>query len=171
MAWTKALVAGGSGGSPYVATWTRRRMSNSVDSTGLVGFTTLLLAGFTSFGLLVGQTPAAEVAGFCYDLCFGLLAMSGLPTAVAMAAFAALAVQHRLFRPVNLALAVATAIAHSALLASILVRTGPLALEGPPIIVAPAFLFAWIMATGASLLRRDLRVRRTGPHPVSTQPA
>jgi hypothetical protein len=49
---------------------------------GLVGFVTLLLAGFTCFLVLVYRTPGVTDPRLLYDLTFGLLAMSGAPTAI-----------------------------------------------------------------------------------------
>ena len=56
---------------------------------GLVSFVTLLLAGFTSFFVFVYRAPAASDPRLLYDLAFGLLAMSGVPTALALGAYAA----------------------------------------------------------------------------------
>lgn len=54
---------------------------------GLIGFVTLLLAGFTAFDLLLYRLPAGSTATLLYDLAFGLLAMSGMPTALSLASF------------------------------------------------------------------------------------
>ena len=58
---------------------------------GLVSFVTLLLAGFTAFFVLVYRAPEVSDPRLLYDLSFGLLAMSGIPTALALGSYAALA--------------------------------------------------------------------------------
>lgn len=49
---------------------------------------TPLLNGFTAFALLLYRQCGAEMSILLYDLTFRLLAMSGMPTVVALAAFA-----------------------------------------------------------------------------------
>jgi hypothetical protein len=56
---------------------------------GLVSFVTLLLAGFTSFFVLVYRAGDVSDPRLLYDLAFGLLAMSGAPTALALGSYAA----------------------------------------------------------------------------------
>jgi hypothetical protein len=51
---------------------------------GLVSFVTLLFVGFTVFFVLVYRAPAASDPRLLYDVSFGLLAMSGVPTALAL---------------------------------------------------------------------------------------
>lgn len=131
----------------------------AVLAVGFAGLTTLLLSGFTAFCLLVGQAPAPQVAGFAYDLCFGLLAMSGVPTVASMAAYAVLAARQRVLGRPTVVLAIVAAVAHVLLLPTVFFRHGPFALEGPGITVAPMFLFAWIAWTGVGLLREDLGER------------
>src|SRR5690348_10900463 len=57
-------------------------------AAGVIGFVSLLLAGFVAFDVLVYRSLAPAVGQVLYDLTFGLLAMSGLPTAVALTAYA-----------------------------------------------------------------------------------
>jgi hypothetical protein len=57
---------------------------------GLVSFVTLLFAGFTSFFVLLYRSPEASDPRLLYDLSFGLLAISGAPTALALGSYAAL---------------------------------------------------------------------------------
>jgi hypothetical protein len=56
---------------------------------GLVSFVTLLLAGFTVAFVLFYRAPNASDPRLLYDLGFGLLAMSGVPTALALGSYAA----------------------------------------------------------------------------------
>jgi hypothetical protein len=119
---------------------------------GLVSFVTLLLAGFTSFFVLIYRAPEASDPRLLYDLAFGLLAMSGAPTALALGAYAV-----QVFRDGRLAgwtawLAAVAALAHLALIASLLVRTGFFSLEGGVTIAIPGTLFAWIMGTSIAMM-------------------
>jgi stage V sporulation protein SpoVS len=124
-------------------------------ATGLVGFVTLLFAGFTCFDVLVYRLPGPGEAKLLYDLAFGLLAMSGMPTAVALAAFAIAAYSHRTFDRSTGHLAAVGAAAHVLLLLSFAVNRGVFSLEGAVIVVIPGFLFLWIAVTGGTLLRQQ----------------
>jgi len=121
-------------------------------AAGLIGFVTLLLAGFTAFDVLVYRGGEPGNARLLYDLTFGLLAMSGVPTALSLAAFAIGAYRHGTFSRYTAHLAAAGAASHILLLASFIAGSGFLSLEGPVIIVIPAFLWAWILATGIELM-------------------
>lgn len=140
------------------AVWGRLRGALPSDSplttgfaAGLVAFVTLLLAGFTCFDVLVYRRPAPAEAKLLYDLTFGLLAMSGMPTAVALTAFAVAVYRHHLFARTTGHLAVAAAAAHVLLLLSFVAGRGFFSLQGAVIAVIPALLFAWIAHTGATL--------------------
>src|SRR5262245_42259720 len=51
---------------------------------GFAAFITLLIAGFVFFFVLVYRSPIVDEPRLLYDAAFGLLALSGLPTAVAL---------------------------------------------------------------------------------------
>lgn len=122
---------------------------------GLVSFVTLLLAGFTAFFVLVYRAPEMSDPRLLYDLSFGLLAMSGVPTALALGSYAVLVFDtDRLPRWTASAAAVA-ALAHLVLLASLLVTGGFFSLEGGVTIAIPATLFAWIVGTSLALVTAD----------------
>ncbi len=120
-------------------------------------FVTLLLAGFTCFDVLVYRDPAPAEARLLYDLTFGLLAMSGMPTAAALTAFAISVYTHRMFDRLSGHLAAAAAGAHVLLLLSFIVGSGFFSLEGAVITVVPAFLWIWIAYTGSTLTTRASR--------------
>jgi hypothetical protein len=125
---------------------------------GLIGFVTLLLAGFVAFDVLVyrGGGGSAE-ARVLYDLTFGLLAMSGMPTAIALTAYA-IGVHRRGVLPRHTGyLATAAAVAHVALLLSFVCSHGFFSLEGQGIVAVPAVLWAWIVATAIAMLRRPVQ--------------
>jgi hypothetical protein len=127
---------------------------------GLVGFVTLLLTGFTAFLLLVYRAPEAPDSRLLYDLSFALLAMSGIPTALALGSYAALTLQSGSLPRWTALVATAAALAHLLLLASLLVKNGFFSLEGGVTIAIPATLFAWIAATSWVMLAEG---RSVGP--------
>jgi hypothetical protein len=140
------------------AVWARLRATLPATSmiptcfgAGLVAFVTLLLAGFTAFDILIYRQPGASETQLLYDSTFGLLAMSGLPTAAALTAYAAAVYRHRVLPGHTGHLAAAAAAAHLLLLLSFVVRDGFFSLEGLVITVVPALLFAWIADTGSCL--------------------
>jgi hypothetical protein len=122
---------------------------------GLVSFVTLLFAGFTSCLVLIYRAPAASDPRLLYDLAFGLLAMSGVPTALALCAYAV-----QTFRENRLAgwtawVALAAALANLMLLASLIIRSGFFSLEGGVIIALPGTLFVWIIGMSVTMIRAD----------------
>lgn len=133
-----------------------------VFAAGMIGTVSLLLAGFTSFDVLVYRADGlgGSDARLLYDVTFGLLAMSGMPTAVALTAFTIAVWRHDLTSRYVGVLAGLTAGTHGALLSSLIVPSGHLSLEDYPITVVPALLWAWILATGIHLTRRAVRPQR-----------
>jgi hypothetical protein len=128
---------------------------------GLVSFTTLLLAGFTAFFLLVYRAPAPSDPRLLYDLAFGLLAMSGVPTALALGAYAAHAygAKRALW---SARLALLGSLAHLLLLASLVLRSGFFSLAGGVTIAIPATLFAWITGTALVMIAAAPSAGRLG---------
>lgn len=118
------------------------------------GCAILLLSGFTAFNLLLYRRHSAELSTLLYDLTFGLLAMSGLPTVVALGSFAAAVYRHRVLARYTAHLAIAGAAIHPLLLAAFIVEEGPLSLQGLSIAIMPAFLFAWILGTALGVPRQ-----------------
>jgi hypothetical protein len=120
---------------------------------GLIGYVTLLLAGFTAFSLLLYRLPEGSIATLLYDLTFGLLAMSGMPTAMSLTFFAVAVYRHGMLPRFIAHIAVATAAAHVLLLVGFIAHAGPLSLEGFSITGIPALLWAWILTTALSMPR------------------
>jgi hypothetical protein len=141
------------------AAWTYLRHRLPVGSTlangfgvGFVGVVTLILSGFTVFNLLLYRPRGAELTTLLYDLTVGLLAMSGIPTAVALGSFAIAVYRYRLLSRRTAHLAVVAAIAHVVLLTAFIAPDGPLSLEGFLTIWGiPFLLFAWIMQTAQAM--------------------
>jgi hypothetical protein len=90
-----------------------------------------------------------------YDITFGLLAISGAPTALALFAYAALVLRTGRLPRWTASLALLAAATHVALCASFYVRDGFFSLEGAVIIAIPATLFAWIAGTSVAMLAGD----------------
>jgi hypothetical protein len=122
-------------------------------AAGVIGCVTLLLSGFTAFDLLLYRHHSAETSTLLYDLTFGLLAMSGMPTVVALGSFAVAVYVHRVLPRYTAHLAIAAAAIHPLLLAAFIAHDGPLSLEGFSITGMPALLFAWILGTALAMPR------------------
>jgi hypothetical protein len=120
---------------------------------GIASLVTLLLAGFLCFLVLAYRSPEVSDPRLLYDLAFGLLAVSGLPTAVALGAYALQTFQSGQLPRWTAMLAAVGAVAHVVLLASFFVSEGFFSLEGQVITVIPATLFAWLLGTGIALIR------------------
>lgn len=124
---------------------------------GLVSFVTLLLAGFTSFSVLVYRAGGVSDPRLLYDLAFGLLAMSGAPTVLALGSYAAQVFRNSRLPGWTAWVAVVAALAHLVLLASLVITSGFFSLEGGVIIAIPATLFTWILGTSLVLLRTTIK--------------
>lgn len=121
---------------------------------GFIGCITLLLSGFTAFDVMLYRHHSAETASLLYDLAFGLLAMSGMPTVVALACFAVAVYNHRVLPLYTAHLALVAAVVHPLLLLAFIVEDGPLSLEGFSITGMPGLLFAWILGTALAMPHR-----------------
>ena len=142
--------------------WLRLRRATGPESLasacfafGFVGFVTLLLAGFTAFFLLVYRDADVGDPRLLYDLTFGLLAMSGAPTAIALGSYAALVFRSTALPRWTAWLGLVGALSHVALLASFVVSEGFFSLEGQVITAIPATLFVWIIGTGIAMLASE----------------
>lgn len=122
-------------------------------AAGFIGCVILLLGGFTAFDLLLYRDHSAEMSTLLYDLTFGLLAMSGMPTVVALGSFAIAVYIHRALPRYTAHLAIVAAAIHPLLLAAFIVEDAPLSLQGFSITAMPAFLFAWILGTALAMPR------------------
>jgi hypothetical protein len=124
----------------------------------------LLLAGFTCFLVLAYRAQEISDARLLYDVAFAMLAMLGLPTAVALGSYAWLTFRTRHLPAWTAVLAAVSAAAHVVLLVSFVVTRGFLSLEGQVISVIPATLFFWILGTSIAMLRDSSNaVRSTAP--------
>jgi hypothetical protein len=138
--------------------WLRRsepepRPLSTAFAFGAIVLVALILAAFVTASVGAYRPQEPPVAQALYDVTFGLLALSGIPTAVCLGAYAGLSFQGRRLPAWTAWFAVVGALAHLLIAASFVSRTGFLSLEGEVIIVVPATFFAWILATSAALLR------------------
>ena len=124
---------------------------------GAVAMTVMILAAFAPASLSVYRPLAPATTGLLFDLTFGLLALSGIPTAVCLGAYAALVLRGAPLRRWTAWLALVGVVAHVIIPASFFPRSGFLSLEGDVIVWVPATLFAWILAASVSLLRASPR--------------
>jgi hypothetical protein len=129
---------------------------------GLVGFTTLILAGFVPFTVLAYRSPGAADAKLLYDLTFAMLAMSAVPTALALWAYFLLVWRTRQLPLWTAVLALIGGVAHDLLLISFVVKDGFFSLEGQVITAIPATLFVWILGTSIALLVAERRAVASG---------
>jgi hypothetical protein len=142
-----------------VGVWLRLREADEGEGflpacflAGLLSFVTLLFAGFAVFFVLVYRAPEASDPRLLYDLSFGLLAISGAPTALALGSYAISTLHTGCLPRCTAWLAVVAALAHVVLIASLLIPSGFFSLEGGVTIAIPATLFAWIVGTSSALI-------------------
>jgi hypothetical protein len=126
---------------------------SSLFALGAGAFAVMILAGFVPLYVLSYRAQPATVAGPLWDLGFGLLALSGIPTAVCLAAYAALVIRLQCLPVWTAWLAIAAALAHVLIAASFVSHGSFLSVEGSVILWVPSTLFVWILATSAVLLR------------------
>jgi hypothetical protein len=139
---------------------------SSLFAFGAVAFTVMVLAGFVPIYVLSYRAQPASVAGPLGDLGFGLLALSGIPTAVCLAAYAALVIWRRCLPIWTAWMAIGAALAHDLVAASFVSHGSFLSVEGSVIVWVPATLFAWILATSAALLRTRFEVSLSTGRPL-----
>jgi hypothetical protein len=120
---------------------------------GAVALVVLILAAFATGGVLTYRHQPAAIAQTLRDLTFGLLALSGIPTAVCLGAYGELVLRRRCLPVWTAWLAGLGAVAHVLIAASFLSHGALLSVEGSVIVLVPATFFAWIFATSVALLR------------------
>jgi hypothetical protein len=120
---------------------------------GAVALAALVLAGFVPYAVMAYRSLDPALAHPLRDLGFGLVAFSGIPTIVCMAAYAELVLRYRALPAWTGWLAAVGAVAHLVVVASFMKSSGFFSLEGEVIVAIPATLFGWILAAGFVLLR------------------
>lgn len=139
-----------------LAAWLRDRGPRTLPAVlaaaGVV-LTTLILAGFVPVYMLSYRTQPPVVAAPLADLTFGLLALSGVPTAVCLGAYAALVIRRRWLPRWTAWVAIVGAATHVLIAASFVSHGAFLSLESPVRVWVPATFFAWIFVTSLALVR------------------
>jgi hypothetical protein len=138
--------------------WLREREPSPQPFSSIFGFAAialivLILAGFVPAYMLGYRSQSATIAGPLGDLTFGLLALSGIPTAVCLGSYAALVVRLRCLPVWTGWLAAIAAVAHLLIAASFLSHGAFLSLESPVIVWVPATFFCWILVASWSVFR------------------
>jgi len=132
---------------------------------GAIALATLVLASFATAGVASYRPQSPALAVSLSDLTFGLLALSGIPTAICLGAYAALVLRQRHLPAWTAWLAVLAVTAHLVVAASFMSHGSVLSLEGAVNVAVPATFFAWILATSAVLLAgTSRRSRASGGH-------
>jgi hypothetical protein len=129
---------------------------SSIFAFAAVTLSGLILAGFVPAYLLAYRSQPASIAGLLGDMTFGLLALSGIPTAVLLATYAALVMRLGRLPKWTAYLAAVGALAHVLIAGSFLSHGAFLSLESEVIVWVPATFFAWILVVSAALFRGRL---------------
>jgi hypothetical protein len=124
----------------------------------------LIFAAFATAGVMSYRPQQPAFAVSLADMTFGLLALSGIPTAVCLGAYAAVVLRYRCLPAWTGWLALLAVDAHILIAASFVSHGSFLSLESSVIVWVPATFFAWILATSAVLLRTaDRETLRRSP--------
>jgi hypothetical protein len=139
--------------------WLRRRpgVAEPVAATfvlGVVSLCTVVFAGFAVMLVFAYRAPAVADPRLLYDLCFGLLAISGIPTALALGSYAWIVLGAARPLPAWTGwVAALAAAAHVLIAATFFFEGGFFSLEGGVIVAIPTTMFLWLVAASFSLLR------------------
>jgi hypothetical protein len=129
------------------------QLLSSAFAFGAVALTVLIFAAFAIAGVMSYRPQQPAFASSLSDMTFALLALSGIPTAVCLGAYAALVLRYRYLPAWTGWLALLAVDAHILIAASFVSHGSFLSLEGAVIVAVPATFFAWIAATSGVLLR------------------
>lgn len=131
---------------------------SAVFAFGAIALAVLIFAGLATAGVLSYRPQQPALVRPLADMTFGLLALSGIPTAVCLGAYAALVLRHRCLPAWTAWLAVLAALTHVFIAASFMSHGNFLSLEGSVIVWVPGTFFAWILAASVVLLRAEIEV-------------
>lgn len=130
---------------------------------GATSLCTVVFAGFAVMLVLAYRAPSVAAPRELYDLCFGLLAISGIPTALALGAYAAIVFSARPLPGWTAWVAVVGTVAHLLIAASFFFRSGFLSLEGGVIVAIPVTMFLWLLAASVALFSVPAEGRSASP--------
>jgi hypothetical protein len=140
---------------------------SAVFAFGAIALAVLVLAALATAGVMSYRPYQAALVGLLADVTFGVLALSGIPTAVCLGAYAALVLRHGYLSAWTGWLGVLGALTHVFIAASFMSHGGFLSLEGSVIVWVPATFFAWIVAASVALLRAGIEPVPAGIGPAS----
>jgi hypothetical protein len=124
---------------------------SSLFALAAVALAVLIFAAFATGGVASYRPQQPQLAALLTDVTFALLALSGIPTAVCLGAYATLVLKRRCLPAWTGWLALVAVDAHVLIAASFLSHGSFLSLEGTVIVAVPATFFAWILAVAAAL--------------------
>jgi hypothetical protein len=129
-----------------------------------VAMSTMILAAFVPACVFAYRAHSPEVAQTLWDLGFGMLALSGVPTAVCMGAYATATLCYGGLPRWTGWVAAVGVVPHVVIGGSFMVRDGFLSLEGDVTLWVPLTLFAWILAASIALVSQPrAKEARNGP--------
>jgi len=120
-----------------------------------VAMSTMILAAFVPACVFAYRAHSPEVAQTLWDLGFGMLALSGIPTTVCMAAYATVTLCYGGLPRWTGWVAAVGVVPHVAIAGSFMVTDGFFSLEGDVTLWVPLTLFAWILAASIALVRQS----------------
>jgi hypothetical protein len=135
---------------------------SAVFAFGAIALAVLIMASFATAGVASYRPQQPDLAVSLSDMTFGLLALSAIPTAVCLGAYAALILRHRCLPVWTGWLAVLGVVAHILIAASFMSHGSFLSLEGAVNVAVPAIFFTWILAVSVVLLRVPVREPTAG---------
>jgi hypothetical protein len=124
---------------------------------GVVALCSVVLVGFAPALVLAYRSGAVSDPRLLWDLSFAVLGLSGVPTALALGAYAWIVLTTRVLAPWSGWVAAVGAAAHVLIAATFFFSSGFLSLEGGVIVAIPVTMFLWLLAASLSLLRAEAR--------------
>jgi len=120
-----------------------------------VAMSTMILAAFVPACVFAYRSHSPELAQTLWDLGFGMLALSGVPTAICMSAYATVVLCYRALPPWTGWVAAVGVVPHLFIAGSFMNHKGFLSVEGDVTLWVPITLFAWILAASIALVRQS----------------
>lgn len=141
--------------------------TSAILAFGAIALSVLIFAAFAVAEVMIYRPLSPAQAQMLRDLTFALLALSGVPTAICMGAYANLVLRHGTLAKWTGWLALLGVLAHLLIAASFIAHAGLLSLEGPLIVLAPGTFFTWILVASLALLHAAGRRNPAGPLAIS----
>ena len=143
------------------------RALSAVFAFAAVAMLVMVVSAFAPLATLSYRLQDPSAASVLADTGFGLLALSGIPTAVSLGAYAAFVLKTRCLPRWTAVVALPAALAHVFIAMSFLSHGALLSVEGSVILWVPALLFAWLLAVSCAVLRASVTLPASGPAPAS----